>query len=415
MLLYASLVWWQRTTKDVGIRCLDRLQRLALRLITSCFKTTPTRAMEVLLDLRPLHMAVVEEAMSAWVRLRRNNLFIPGQGHGTIAHQEWRDGEHVICMNEDICTTTFSFENKFQVTIMDNAHEAAEQEGHLVCYTDGSLLRLPGGTASGYGAWIAEIDHRISQSSGAFCSIFQAEILAIIAVATTLLARRISDRDIFILSDSQAALRALEAVGVRSKLVGECKRLLNELGSRNTINLMWVRGHAGTHGNEEADTLAREGAGLRFHGPEPAVGVPPVLVRNAIREKAKVNHRILWQQTLSCRQCKEFGVDLETKRAKGLVRLSRQNIRASICLLTGHGGFGKHLHRMGLATSPTCPHCGLVDETAKHLLCECDALHHIRMQTTGLRYLDPAAISGICLTDLLNFLRESGRWQQISA
>ena len=96
---------------------------------------------------------------------------------------------------------------------------------------------------------------------------------------------------------------------------------------------MWVRGHAGTHGNEEADALAREGAGLRFHGPEPAVGVPPVLVRNAIREKAKENHRILWQQTLSCRQCKEFGVDLETKRAKNLVRLSRQNVRASICLL----------------------------------------------------------------------------------
>jgi hypothetical protein len=39
------------------------------------------------------------------------------------------------------------------------------------------------------------------------------------------------------------------------------------------VGLFWVPGHAGIHGNETADELAREGSVHHFVGPKPALGV----------------------------------------------------------------------------------------------------------------------------------------------
>lgn len=40
-------------------------------------------------------------------------------------------------------------------------------------------------------------------------------------------------------------------------------------------------------------------------------------------------------------------------------------------ILTGHGGFREYLHRIGAATTPDCPSCPGITETAKHVLLEC--------------------------------------------
>ena len=42
--------------------------------------------------------------------------------------------------------------------------------------------------------------------------------------------------------------------------------------SANRNCLFWVPEHAGIRGNEIADGLGRDGNGLRFLGPEPALG-----------------------------------------------------------------------------------------------------------------------------------------------
>ena len=73
--------------------------------------------------------------------------------------------------------------------------------------------------------------------------------------------------------DSLAALKALKAVKTTSPLVYKCQRALNGISIRHVVGLFWVPGHAGIRGNEIADELARGGSALRFHGPEPALGV----------------------------------------------------------------------------------------------------------------------------------------------
>jgi len=40
-------------------------------------------------------------------------------------------------------------------------------------------------------------------------------------------------------------------------------------------------------------------------------------------------------------------------------------------LITGHGSFGDYLFRIGRVASPACPHCGGVEDSARHTLQEC--------------------------------------------
>ena len=69
----------------------------------------------------------------------------------------------------------------------------------------------------------------------------------------------------------------LSSCEIRSELVGECIRSLNQLGKDNTLLLIWVPGHQGIKGNEIADELARKGASSALMGPEPFMRRPWVM------------------------------------------------------------------------------------------------------------------------------------------
>ena len=81
------------------------------------------------------------------------------------------------------------------------------------------------------------------------------------------------EKYVSICSDSQAALKALQAAKTMSPLVCQCQQALNDISARHAVRLYWVPGHAGMRWNENADGLARSGSGQRFIGPEPCFGV----------------------------------------------------------------------------------------------------------------------------------------------
>jgi hypothetical protein len=53
-IFYGALVWWSKATHKTTKILLSRIQRTAYLAITGAMKSTPTAAMEVLLNLTPL-------------------------------------------------------------------------------------------------------------------------------------------------------------------------------------------------------------------------------------------------------------------------------------------------------------------------------------------------------------------------
>jgi len=74
-----------------------------------------------------------------------------------------------------------------------------------------------------------------------------------------------------ICSDSQAALKALQASKTTSPLVQKCQKALNDISTHHIVGLYWVLGHVGVRGNETADKLAIDGSVHKFIGPEPSL------------------------------------------------------------------------------------------------------------------------------------------------
>jgi hypothetical protein len=59
--------------------------------------------------------------------------------------------------------------------------------------------------------------------------------------------------------------------------------------------------------------------------------------------------------------------------------LERMMMMLVVGLLTGHFHLRKHLHRLGIyKEEPVCRKCGMGEETAHHIVFECEALGRIR-------------------------------------
>jgi len=84
-LTYAAVVWWPRVKFKTASRKLEHLQRLACLLITGALRTTPTKALEIIVDLLPLPIYIVQTAMLACLRLRASHQWVYAHcGHSRI-------------------------------------------------------------------------------------------------------------------------------------------------------------------------------------------------------------------------------------------------------------------------------------------------------------------------------------------
>ena len=66
-----------------------------------------------------------------------------------------------------------------------------------------------------------------------------------------------------------------------------------------------------------------------------------------------------------------------TERTKHMLRINREDISFMTGLLTGHGHFKKHLHRLNISTNSCCRFCAET-ESAEHILCESEAFSRLR-------------------------------------
>jgi ribonuclease HI len=134
-----------------------------------------------------------------------------------------------------------------------------------------------------------ETRRKLSFSLGKYTTVFQAEVCAIMACTLENLDRNYRNRNIYILSDSQAAIKALDSYQINSKLVWDCHQSLAKLPESNKVQLILVPGHRGMEGNETADQLARLGSECPFIGPEPACGTSAGIIKKAVKDWTESN------------------------------------------------------------------------------------------------------------------------------
>jgi len=84
---------------------------------------------------------------------------------------------------------------------------------------------------------------------------------------------------VYILSDSQQTIKALNNFCINSRLVWDCPQFLMKLAERNMVQLVWVPGRMEIVGNEIADQLTRVGSSHPLIGPETALGVSAKVAR----------------------------------------------------------------------------------------------------------------------------------------
>ena len=376
---------------------------MATSATTGCRRTTPSVALETLLELPPLHIFIVREAALAAYRLLMDIRPKPGDymGHLRI-YERFPD---LVGMREasDQMPLGFEFEMSFSLAIPDRMEwqggSCPIEENSKVFYTDGSKQGERTG-AEIYGPGI-----RAWFPMGTSATVFDAEVCAIDTCARRCLARNdLRRKRITIASDSQAALRALGALTFKSKLVLECRRNLNKLGSQCQLTLVWVPGHRGIAGNEAADELAKRGSETDFIGPEPfcgfGLGSRREMLRRWEEQEMKGNFGGLDIDSHS----RNF-MHYSDRRADEALALSRQDLRLLVGILSGHCGLRAHQHRINKSDVGVCRFCLVGQETPLHFLCECEALARKRNISLGKGFPTMLDIKQMKFQMVVNFFK----------
>lgn len=375
---------------------------------TACLGiTTPTAAMEVMMNLTPLDLFIESVAARSATRLKLLGCFrTTRNGHGSILGS-YRDS----IMNEHFDYTYKSklFGNLYN-TVIPSREEWRENRvilpNEISVYTEGSKMDC--GTGSGF-----YCEHQQMEESFRLpdtCSVFQAEMLAIKKAAELLQSNDCRDTSISFYVDSQAALKALTKLESNTILVGETKTALNRLGDCNSIRLCWVPGHDGFEGNEKADELARKGS---EKGSEHIIlGIHPPLSHawKIIEDETKMVWMRQWNSTETCRISKYFWPEYNSKKSKALLNYNRATLRRLVGILTGHCHLGKHARRMGLTNDDECRFCKDICsvEDSIHIVCECPALTKKRRRFLKAYKLHQEELCGLTIGSLKAFLDSLG-------
>jgi hypothetical protein len=108
------------------------------------------------------------------------------------------------------------------------------RKGGLIWYTDGSKINK----GTGGGVNCCGTGWKLSLSLGQYTTVFLAEVNAIKACAVENLDRNYKNRNIYILSESQAANKALGKDQITSKLVWDCHQSLIQLARHSRVQLI---------------------------------------------------------------------------------------------------------------------------------------------------------------------------------
>ena len=214
-------------------------------------------------------------------------------------------------------------------------------------------------------------------------------------------------------------MKALESPSTTSKLVLECKSILNNLAQLTRVTLLWVPGHKGIDGNEEADALAKRGADLLYIGPEPVMGLPASVGKSLLLNAMELEANKLWINRCDCRQAKELmGLRMfrytktHSNPLNDILSYKRRDLSRLVGVLSGHATLNRHLTTIRIRNDANCQMClEEVEETSAHYLCECPAFSNIRAKIFGVHQLQISDLQQTVIHLIASFIRKTAEFE----
>lgn len=265
---------------------LEVVQNSALRLITGACKSTPISSLLTETNVIPLALRSHQALFKYYFKVKscRNHpagICFVNKKSDLISKSFGRSPPvgvklHSLCKRYGIQISTIEIEQRptllpmwvypppdvkllysdlkkdiLQAEVLQTFNKFKEQHSDFTfIYTDGSKGERGVGAA-----FFGPVEK-------AFClpkhkSVFSAELFAILQALKHVQLEGIEKA--VICTDSLSSLRAIEHLNYGSRLVFQTLETLNRL-SNTKIIFLWIPGHAGISGNEEADKLAKQGA-----------------------------------------------------------------------------------------------------------------------------------------------------------
>ena len=187
------------------------------------------------------------------------------------------------------------------------------------------------------------------------------------------------NQSIVVLVDSQAAMKALIKCTVTSITMFNCIRNLDQLGKQNHVSIAWIPGHAGIHGHEEADYVAKSGFKSKIYDPERFITVPNASCVSTVKDCFTNRWKSMWNERKDCFRMKESVSWTSSRLTIRLLNLKRPQLNRVVQVLTGHCNLQRRKKTTGRAESSLCPKCNLEDETPNHQVGNCKLYQDIRV------------------------------------
>lgn len=403
---YAASIWHRpkadgSAANSSQIRKLSSVQRVAMKAILGCYKTTPTAAMEVESGLEPPWIRLQTKALLAVTRmqslsakhpihvwlanaLRTRTAAIPHRSNLENILQQFPHMTETIETIEPFIRPPWwvlKAQTRVEQT-KDMAKKAHDEIQKLpdasvaTLYTDGSGTDMRVGAAA-YSQTSGKVSHHHLGGEGQF-NVYTAEITAM-----HLAIERLWDHETHpkcrIFTDSQAAIKAIERPQ-RQSGQSTIKGLLDSIDetcsqAHTHVEIMWIPGHSEIQGNERADAEAKKAATASNLTQLPRQRPLKSARARYIKAAAREQWRAAWnggsktaKALRHITKIKRRGDKVGPKLYNGIK--NRSTAAMITQLRTGHCGLNHYLHRFGINESPFCE-CGYGKETVEHFLLEC--------------------------------------------
>ena len=376
MLCYGAMIWGHRAPEL--LEKFRRINRMAMNTFANFPKSTPTTALEIMLDVMPLHLFCVKEALAARVRLHEVLEFGWHGGSHTKNHAcshmkflEDKLAEFQIRPGESDVCSQLKWNTGFKINWDSfNGEAKHRQPSQYKVFTDGS--KLEGRTGAGLVVYKNKKEiatKAVNMTEGT--TVFQAEVLAI-SEAALIMGQLHTDEMKYVkfMIDSQAAIAALGNPHVTSKVVAQAIDNLNALASMvRSVTLVWIPAHKGHVGNERADDLAK--AGSKVADNVFKIGTPMATVKMKIRENVYALWQTEWSQSKIANHASSFYGGPSSSKARFVYKLARLELGRFVRIISGDNNLNFFQTKIGLHNNADCRFCGEGNETITHLILSC--------------------------------------------